>query len=394
VPDFCARLREQHGFKVGHAEAHESLRALEALGVEDEARVRTALRCICCGSPEDIAVFEAAFDAFFRPADAGVAQSQYDPRHTRPGNEPVPAAKSAKRRRPSDEQDELADGPGLRAEREAIDEMPGEAAAWQMMRARYSPAAGAGDPPQIPAEDFEAMLTAARRLVDNLRLGRSRRWRPQLHGRRFDTRRTLRASLQTGGDPAVLRRLGHPHRNPRFAVLVDCSRSMSEYAGPMLQFAYALVRRTRRARAFLFSTELQDVTRRLASAQTGDRLEGLGAAWGGGTRIGASLATFVKVHGGRVLSDDTVVIVASDGLDVGDPKKLERAMHELARRSAGVLWLNPHAHSPGFAPTAGGMRTALPYVAVLDSATDARGFERVARRLVRSVAAGAGAGHG
>ena len=93
-----------------------------------------------------------------------------------------------------------------------------------------------------------------------------------------------------------------------------------------------------------------------------------------------------------MLSDDTVVIVASDGLDVGDPKKLERAMHELARRSAGVMWLNPHAHSPGFAPTAGGMRAALPYVGVLDSATDARGFERVARRLVRTVAGRAGRG--
>ncbi len=142
-------------------------------------------------------------------------------------------------------------------------------------------------------------------------------------GERFDLRRTLRASLRTGGDALEPRALGHPLRNPRFVVLLDGSRSMSEHAPKMLQFAYALAKRSRRADVFLFSTKLQDVTRNLRDADPRQsyRLDDLGEAWGGGTRIGASLTEFVRAYGAR-LTSDTFAIVVSDGLDVGEIGRL------------------------------------------------------------------------
>ena len=231
------------------------------------------------------------------------------------------------------------------------------------MHARYSPAAAAGDVAVIPQEGLDAAQVRANELVTRIRLGRSQRWKPQVHGARFDLRRTLRASLHTGGDAIVLHRLGHPLRNPRFVVLLDGSRSMEPYAGPMLQFALALCRRTRRADAFLFSTELRDVTRDLrdAARHGSYRLEGLGEAWGGGTRIGANLNAFVRRFGSR-LTSQTFVIIFSDGLDVGEIPELERAMREIGRRSAAIAWINPHAGEPGYAPSVRGMQAALPYV--------------------------------
>ena len=215
----------------------------------------------------------------------------------------------------------------------------------------------------IPHEGLDAAQTRANALVTRVRLGRSRRWKPQPRGVRFDVRRTLRASLHTGGDAMVLHRLGHPLRNPRFVVLLDGSRSMECYAGAMLLFALALCRRTRRADAFLFSTALRDVTRDLRdAARSGSyRLAGLGEAWGGGTRIGASLNAFVRRFGAR-LTSQTFVIIFSDGLDVGDIPELDHAMREIARRSAAIAWVNPHAGEPGYVPSARGMQAALPYV--------------------------------
>ncbi|MGB6645708.1 MAG: VWA domain-containing protein, partial [Candidatus Cybelea sp.] len=243
------------------------------------------------------------------------------------------------------------------------------------------PSAAAANPPPIPTEGLDAALREAGRLIARLRLGRSLRWKSRPRGERFDLRRTLRASLRTGGDLLEPHTLGHPLRNPRFVVLLDGSRSMSEHAPRMLQFAYALCRRSRRADAFLFSTQLQEVTRKLRDALGGGscHLEGLGEAWGGGTRIGASLTEFLRKYAAR-LSDQTFVIIVSDGLDVGDIPQLQRAMRELARRCAAVAWLNPDASLPGYAPSARGIAAALPYVTIFTSFDRMDALTKLGRR--------------
>ena len=108
----------------------------------------------------------------------------------------------------------------------------------------YSPlAADASDAPELPRLD-RAWRDAARVFVRRLQLGLSRRWRPASRGRRFDLRRTLRASLQTGGEPLAPRWLRRPRRAPRIVLLVDGSRSMSAYARTALQLAVALASAT------------------------------------------------------------------------------------------------------------------------------------------------------
>jgi uncharacterized protein with von Willebrand factor type A (vWA) domain len=225
---------------------------------------------------------------------------------------------------------------------------------------------------------------AARRLVRRLQLGLSRRWRPASSGRRFDLRRTLRASLQTGGEALDARWLRRPRRAPRFVVLVDGSRSMDRYAAMALRVAAAIASATMRVEVFTFSTSLRQVTddvRRAAAGAT-RRLEHLQYAWGGGTSIGGCLGEFLRRFGDRSLSRDTVVIIASDGLDVGDPGTLRRAMQELHRRSAGLVWLNPLIDTPGYEPTAAGMSAARPFVTTFTSVNDVAGLVRLSR-LVR-----------
>ena len=95
---------------------------------------------------------------------------------------------------------------------------------------------------------------------------------------------------------------------------------------------------TRRVEVFTFSTALQRVTgdvRRAAAGET-RHLESVPYAWGGGTSIGVCLREFLRTFGERLLGRDTVVIIASDGLDVGEPDTLRGAMSELHRRSAGA----------------------------------------------------------
>ena len=54
-------------------------------------------------------------------------------------------------------------------------------------------------------------------------------------------------------------------------------------------------------------------------------------------------------------------------------------MHDLHRRAAGVVWLNPLLDTPGYQPTASGMRAARPYVGTFSSVNDVAAFARLAR---------------
>jgi uncharacterized protein with von Willebrand factor type A (vWA) domain len=344
LPAFAKTLRDAYDIDAGHARAHDALRALEAIGVESRSRAKHALRTVFCSHAGEIERFDRAFDAFFWGGPAGVRQPR--------------------------QRDEAGDTGASRTAPPECHEATGETAgrATATLRARYSPSAsGTHDRPEIAAEGLAETLADAGRLVASLRLGRSRRWKANVRGERFDLRRTLRASLQTGGIPLHVRTLGHPLRNPRVVVLLDASRSMSPQAGALLQMGYALCRRSRRARVFTFSTALREITRELRAigdAGSQRRLRTLGEAWGGGTRIGESLRAFVRANGSR-LDADTLVVIASDGLDAGDVALVKDAMRRIDRRCAGIVWLNPHAGQAGFEPAAAGMRAALPYVSAL-----------------------------
>ena len=386
IVDFTAVLREEHGFGAGHAATRDALRAAEIVGITGADRLRSAFRAVYCATPDEVARFDAAFDAFFLGA-RGIAQPNLRSRHTRPDrstpkhDEKPPAEKPSARSTDQRREDDNGEDARTTAERRPAGDLNDAATTWQALRARYSAAAARGEPPLIEANGIDAMLALASRLVAGVRIARSRRWTPKRTGTRVDLRRTLRASVETAGEPVELRRTARSLRGARFVVLIDGSRSAAEHAGPMLQFAGALAERSRRVNVFVFSTALREVTRQLRdltrdlhAGERARRLTSLGEAWGGGTRIGDNLAAFAREHGARLLSPETVVLIFSDGLDVGALERLDRAMRELRARSAGVVWLNPHAGAPGFTPSARGMRTALPYLAALAPARDARDF--------------------
>lgn len=410
VRAFCETLRLDHDFKLGPGEIADALRALEVVGVTNPDRACDALRLVCCARLEDTAVFDRAFQNFFFPRPSGVPQENQPPlepeRPKRPNNTRAEDAKNKTDEKAQaehgDQDDEDFEGAAAQRTPDEHDEnaVPSEG----VTRAKYSAATGESERLEIARDGLESMLRAASSFVSRLRLGRSRKWRTTPRGSRFDFRRTMRSSLSTGGDAMHPRWLGHPRRNPRVVLLLDGSRSMLEHSMGVVQFAFALSQRSRRVDVFTFSTELQDVTRDLKRlAQDGlkqdlrnrpnslehveDRLgftlHDLKHAWGGGTRIGESLTRFVRDHAHRVLTPDTLVIVSSDGLDVGEVDALERAMREIKRRSAGVIWLNPLAAQPGYQPSARGMKAALPHVQTLTHADTPEAFSRLADQVGR-----------
>ena len=117
---------------------------------------------------------------------------------------------------------------------------------------------------------------------------------------------------------------------------------MSSYAYRFLQFAYALSAYAKDIEIFLFSTKIKRVTEQLLERGSDfPVLHQLGDSWGGGTCIGESIYSFVQDYGPFMLHRDTVVMIASDGLDAGDISRMSWSMREIQKRTAAVLWMNP-----------------------------------------------------
>ena len=78
------------------------------------------------------------------------------------------------------------------------------------------------------------------------------------------------------------------------------------------------------------------------------------------------------------------MIIASDGWDSDPPDELAKVMARLHRRAYQVLWLNPRAAAPDFAPLVGGLAAALPYCDYMFPAHNVRELGDVVSAIVRS----------
>jgi uncharacterized protein len=234
------------------------------------------------------------------------------------------------------------------------------------------------------ADLTETELTGVRDLVRRLVLStperRSRRTRPtSRRGDRLDLRRTVRAAQRTGGDPA---RLVHAHRRTtprRLVLLCDVSGSMEPYTRIYLTLLQGAVAGAR-AEAFVFATRLTRLTRQLAVRNPDQALARAGAAssdWAGGTRLAEGVGRFVADHGRRGLARGAVVVVLSDGWAQDDPEDVAEAMRRLRRLAHRIVWVNPRAAAPGYAPLVGGMAAALPYCDAFVSGHSLAALEQV-----------------
>ena len=221
--------------------------------------------------------------------------------------------------------------------------------------------------------DFETMtneeLAQAKKLIANLRLPipeiLTRRHKADPHGRIVDMRASLRASFREGGHSIVLRRRSPQYRHPPLVILCDISGSMNRYARMFLHFLHALTNDRDRVHTFVFGTRLTNVTRCFKHRDVDLAMAGVSdlvADWSGGTRIGTCIRDFNLHWSRRVLGQNAVMLLISDGLDrdVGDglAEEMDR-MHKSCRR---LVWLNPLLRYDGFEARPAGIRAMLPHV--------------------------------
>jgi uncharacterized protein with von Willebrand factor type A (vWA) domain len=166
--------------------------------------------------------------------------------------------------------------------------------------------------------------------------------------------------------------------------ILDVSGSMASYSRGLLVFAHAALRTGGNWESFCFGTRLTRVTRALsrsdpdvALARAADEVQD----WDGGTRIGDSLKQFLDRYGHGGMARGAIVVICSDGLDIGDPELLAEQMRRLTRLAHRLIWLNPLSEQAGYQPIARGMSAALPFVDTFASGHSWASLEALAREL-------------
>lgn len=366
-----ARALRRAGVPVGPDRVMDGLRALELAGVENRDDFYWALASVFLSRREQFELFDQAFRLFWR--------ERYLLDRALQGSPIAAPANSLPDKTPN----RIAEALGL------TKKVP--------MRAGTQDdepdvLLSASELERLQRRDFETMtaeeLEQAKRLIAGLRLPipqiPTRRLHPDARGRRVDLRATLRASLRGNADIIPLRRRSYRRRHPPLVVLCDISGSMSRYSRMFLHFLHAITSDRDRVHSFVFGTRLTNITRQLRHRDVDVALgaiSGTVADWSGGTRIGATLKEFNQRWSRRVLGQNAVVMLISDGLDRDAGQDLTEQMERLHKSSHQLIWLNPLLRFEDFEPKAAGVRLMLPHVDAFLPAHNIESLTDLARSL-------------
>jgi len=352
-----ARVLRGAGVPVGPDRVIDALKALEVVGVARRDDFYWTLAALFLDRREQFELFDQAFHIFWRdprmlervmalmlPKVYGRGRPEESEPFRRVAEALLPRAKERQPDTAAEGQEVVLDAAFTVSEREVL------------QRADFESMSG-------------AELAQAKRMIAQLRLPipevRTRRLTPHAHGPLVDMRATLRASLRAGADVIPLKRRAHARRHPPLVVLCDISGSMSRYSRMFLHFLHAVTNDRDRVYTFVFGTRLTNITRHLRHRDVDLALNGVAQAvadWSGGTRIGASLREFNLRWSRRLLGQNAVVLVISDGLDRELGDDLGAQMERLHRSCRKLIWLNPLLRYEGFEPRPAGVRAMLPHV--------------------------------
>jgi hypothetical protein len=350
-----ARVLRAAGLPIGPDRIIDALRALETAGIERREDFYWTLAAVFLSKREQQELFDQAFHIFWRdPQMLERILSLLLPQIY--GNAGQAEQPQASKR--------LSD---------ALNSRRGQQQSEQQQRIEIDASLTFSQSELLQHADFETMtgaeLAQAKKLIARLRLPipevQTRRFRPDARGARIDLPATLRASLKGGAQIIALKRRSRIARHPPLVVLCDISGSMSRYSRMFLHFLHAITNDRDRVHTLVFGTRLTNITRHLRNRDVDIAMNRVASAiqdWAGGTRIGVCLAEFNRKWSRRLLGQNAVVLLISDGLDRDVGEGLGAEMERLHKSCRKLVWLNPLLRYEGFQPRPSGVRAMLPHV--------------------------------
>lgn len=371
-----ARLLRSAGLPVGPDRVILATRATLAAGIESPSVLYWALHTSLVSRPEHHDIFDQAFFLFWKDPQFLHQMLSVMVPSLRDDTAPKPPELSRRLREPLLPQQPKAE---LQQEQKLELDMSGSFSADE----------------QLKAKDFEQMTATeqARARIAIQRMGLlldeipTRRFAASPRGHRIDLRRMLRETASRGSDHLLPRYKDRVWRTPPLVVLCDISGSMDAYARMMLHFLYAVTNARDRVSSFLFGTRLTHITRSLKGRDPDLAIAKVAhdvKDFSGGTRIGESLEDFNRLWARRVLGQNALVLLITDGLDRRGGDGIGGSARRLRASCRRLVWMNPLLRYDGYSPLAQGARELLPHVSEMRPCHNLNSLESLARSLSKS----------
>lgn len=236
----------------------------------------------------------------------------------------------------------------------------------------------------LSEDEMRLMMRVLRKLARKMAHQKSRLRKKSKRHQHLDLKQTMRTNMRKGVEIQQLQFSERKERKLKLVLLCDVSRSMELYSRFFIHLIYAFQNAYDKIETLVFSTALHRVSEILDNNEFEKAFKTISERvphWSGGTTIGSCLQDFTENYGHGMLDKKTIVLMLSDGWDTGEPEVMRAAMKTIYKKSKKVIWLNPLAGSPDFAPEAIGMKTALPYIDVLASAHNLESLKQVLQQL-------------
>lgn len=351
LASFAVLLRE-HGLNVGIAEQQTMLKILLLVGVTQEKTLQAAWRAIACHSQREWRQWQDIYQRFWHPESVrGSVKVSGQTKSSRSLQQQVQAM--------HDDMESAQQPSAAKSAAQSAGEVPGfdqhnnglgDSSERAMGGAsRVEPLHSREGQMWLP-QDLQALQLLARHITRQLKPRTTRRWQPDVHGRKLDMRLTLRRSVAWGGALVMPCWKASKTEPPRLFILVDVSRSMESHASLFLRVARAFALEAS-ARIFVFHTSMIEVTPLMQcdSPAVQEKINAVTAGFGAGTRIAASLKAFARRDARAQLGSNARVWVMSDGFDTDEPQELAKALEGLTERGARISWFHPTREVPAAA---------------------------------------------
>ncbi|MGE5841209.1 MAG: vWA domain-containing protein [Deltaproteobacteria bacterium] len=366
-----ARFLRSHGFKVFSTGITDALKGVQETGLQSREDFFNILRANLVTGDMEWKIFKDLFEEFWRGQEMPEDKGREDQEEESVPN-PEDLIMVAPPQRSTEDRVELL-GPGKKESIEGT---------------LYSPVAlyERRDLSQFERGDIQVAHLILKSIMSSFRVADSRRFERSKKARDMDFRLILKRSLKVEGLPVELFYRRRKRRLKKLVILADVSGSMDRYVRFLMPFLLGLRGIGSQSEVYVFSTCLSRITflvRKLPVEKALSRIACEVPDWSGGTRIGESLQQFHKCYGKKHLNKRTVVLIMSDGWDLGARSLLQREMQTLSGKVHSVIWLNPLAGDPEYRPLCRGMQAVLPYVDHLLAADSLQSLRRAGRVLGR-----------
>jgi uncharacterized protein len=201
--------------------------------------------------------------------------------------------------------------------------------------------------PSAPLQDLAAVHRVVAQMKRRIATV-SHEQRGRRRGQAVDVRRTMRASLETGGVPLRLRYRPKRPRRPELYVLCDVSTSVTSASVFFLSVLHALHDSFRRLRSFVFVERISEVTDLFEHERSFEKISHAISSNAGVADLSGYTdygRVWLEFHEQVVddLGPRSTVIVLGDARTNGREPHVE-AFARIAERAGRTFWLNPEPH--------------------------------------------------